>query len=249
MIGTTLWSGLRIAFALCLYLFGGAGGAGAQSGAGAAQTSGRIVWIEPKAPKGMLKVLRAKGLAPVSAAEGMLVRRGYVLVLDARARAAVVCGDGKRRELAPGPQGCPCTQPCTPEICGIRYDGSTVAPTWGPDTGGKALPVAASPRAMRLENRRPALRWALISGATKKPAYTVTLYGNGLKADWAREGVAAARRGAPDNAQSRGASGTGRHLQALSASVRRGGVRVHGRPRPPGRRLAHAPGHGVGRSR
>jgi CHAT domain/TPR repeat len=69
---------------------------------------GRIVLIEPKEPKGMLLIQVSKGLAPVPATEGMLVHKGSLLILASAARATIVCADGRKHELAPGPQGCPC---------------------------------------------------------------------------------------------------------------------------------------------
>lgn len=177
----------------------GAGGVSAQRGNSSDPTSGRIAWIEPKQPKGTLKVRQAKGVKPVNATEGMLVRRGYLLILNDTARAVVVCGDGKRHELGPGLQGCPCKQPCTPEICGIRYDGSTITATRGPDTDKGAFPVVISPRKTLLANLRPTIRWAPIAGAKAQATYNVTMYGDAMKAIWTREVVAATRLDYPDD--------------------------------------------------
>src|ERR1051325_9770006 len=115
-------------------MLSGACPAVAQSGDHAGPTSGRIIRIEGNGVKGPLKVIQAKGVTPVEGAVGMLVRRGFVLDLDPRARATVICGDGSLRQLAHGAQGCPCRRPCAPEICGINYDGSTIGSTRGSDT-------------------------------------------------------------------------------------------------------------------
>jgi hypothetical protein len=178
--------GMQMALLGCLYLFAGAGQTSAQSIDGGGPTSGRIIWIEPKEPKGTLKVQQGKKAALVNAAEGMLVRRGYLLILDPTARAAVICGDGKKRELSPGLQGCPCTQPCTREVCGINYGGSTIGATRGPDTGSGLFPVVISPRKTLLLTRRPTIRWSPIAGAKDKATYTVTLYGDRMQVIWAK---------------------------------------------------------------
>ncbi len=193
---TTFMSVTRIALPACLYLFFGGDSAYGQSRDSVGPTLGRIVWIKPK---GALKIRQSKALDPVKAAEGMLVRRGQVLFLDAEARATVVCGDGRKRELAPGPQGCPCTQPCTPKVCGIRYGGSTIGGTRGPDTDKGAFPVVISPRKTLLGNLRPLIRWTKVSGAKEKTAYNVTLYAEGMKAIWTREVVAQTRLAYPDD--------------------------------------------------
>jgi hypothetical protein len=148
---------------------------------------GRIILIEPQKTKGALKVKQGKRVAPISAVEGMLVRRGYLLILNPTARATIICGDGKKRELAPGPQGCPCKKPCTPEVCGIRYDGSTIGATRGPDTDAGLFPVVISPRKTMLLDLRPTIRWAPIAGAKESTTYNVTLYGDGMKVIWTKE--------------------------------------------------------------
>jgi len=176
----------------------GIGGVSAQSGDTTGPTSGRIILIEPKEPKGALKVLQAKGVDPVNAAEGMLIRRGYLLTLDPTAKATVICGDGKKRELAPGPHGCPCTKPCTPEVCGIRYDGSTIGSTRGPDTEKGTFPIVISPRKTMLRNLRPTIRWAPIAGAKESTAYNVTLYGDGMEVIWTKEVASETKLNYPD---------------------------------------------------
>jgi len=148
---------------------------------------GRVILIEPKQPKGALKVKEGKRVDPINAVEGMLVRRGYLLILNPTARATIICGDGKKRELAPGPQGCPCTKSCTPEVCGIRYDGSTISATRGPDTDAGLFPVVISPRKTMLRNLRPTIRWAPIAGAKDGTTYSVTLFGEGMKVVWSRD--------------------------------------------------------------
>jgi hypothetical protein len=190
VMGKTLWLPCRVALLVGLSLFGGVGTVvvvNAQSGDTTDPTLGLIILIEPKRPKGSLKVKQGKRVNPINAVEGMLVRRGYVLNLSARARATVICGDGKKRELAPGPQGCPCTRPCTPEVCGIRYDGSTIGATRGPDTEEGTFPVVISPRKTMLLNLRPTIRWAPIAGAKESTTYDVTLYGDGRKVIWTKQ--------------------------------------------------------------
>jgi hypothetical protein len=155
--------------------------------------------IEPKQQKGALKVRQAKGVNPVNAFEGMLVRRGYLLILGPAARAAVICGDGKKRELAPGPQGCPCTKTCTPEICGINYEGSTIGSMRGPDTDKGLFPVVISPRKTMLRNLRPTIRWTPIAGAKESTTYKVTLYGDRMTVIWSKDVVSQIRLTYPDN--------------------------------------------------
>jgi hypothetical protein len=188
----------QVGLFVCLYFFFGTEGIIAQSGDSANPTAGRIILIEPKKPKGTLKVREAKGVAAVNAAEGMLIRRGYVLTLAATARAIVICGDGKKLELAPGPQGCPCTNPCTPEICGINYDGSTIGATRGPDTETGLFPIIISPRKTMLRNLRPTIRWTPIANAKDRITYKVTLYGDNMKVIWARDVASETRLAYPD---------------------------------------------------
>lgn len=192
----SIFSITRIALPVCICLLVWADVARGQSGSNKDPTLGWIVWIEPK---GSLKVRQAKGVDEVQAYEGMLVRRGQLLFLDGRARASVVCGDGKKRNLAPGPQGSPCTRPCTPEVCGIRYDGSTIGATRGPDTDKGTFPVVISPRKTLVGNLRPTIRWTPVAGSTEKTAYKVALYTDGMKAIWTRDVVAQTRLAYPDN--------------------------------------------------
>lgn len=182
----------------CLCLFAGAISVSAQSGDNTDQTSGRIILIEPKGSKGALKVRQGKRGALVNAYEGMLVHRGFLLILDPAARASVICGDGKKRELAPGVQGCPCKQPCTPEICGINYSGSTIGLTRGPDTDTGLFPVIVSPRKTMLRNLRPTIRWSPIVSAKEKITYNVTLYGELQKVIWTKDVVSETRLAYPD---------------------------------------------------
>lgn len=185
-----------------LFLFFGTGGVSAQSGNDAGPTSGRIIWIEPKTPKGILKVRQAMRGEMVDATEGMLVRRGYLLILDLtstpNAKVTVICGDGKTRELVPGPQGCPCTKPCTPEVCGILYDHTRLGPTRGPDTDQGLFPVVISPRRTMLRDLRPTIRWTPIAGAKENTTYNVTLYGDGMKVIWSKDAISATRLAYPD---------------------------------------------------
>lgn len=198
MIGTLLWSLTRFGVPLSVFLFCPIGALNGQSGDTAVPTSGRIMRIEPQERKGALKVKQGKRLAPINAVEGMLIRRGYILILNPQAKATVVCGDGKKRELAPGPQGCPCTRPCTPEVCGIHYDGSTIGATRGPDTDKGTFPVVVSPRKTMLLNLRPTIRWAPIAGAKESDTYRVTLYGDGMNVIWTKEVASATDLTYPD---------------------------------------------------
>ena len=189
---------VRLALLGCLCLWIGAGRVSAQTGDTPGPTSGRIIWIEPKEPKGTLKIRQGKRIAPVNAAEGMLIRRGYLLILDPAARATVICGDGKTRNLAPGLQGCPCRQPCTPEVCGLNYDGSTLGSTRGPDTDTGLFPVVIAPRKTSMNNLRPTIRWTPIVGANEKTTYTVTLYGDRMNVIWTKDVVSETRLTYPD---------------------------------------------------
>jgi hypothetical protein len=192
--GSPVWALLFAGLHLSLF----AGSVPAQSNDPGNPTLGRIVSIDPKEPKDNLRIQQAKGVAPVNATEGMLVRRGYVLMLDPKARAFIVCGDGRKRELKPGKNGCPCTQPCTPEVCGIRYGGSTLSATRGSDTETGAFPIVISPRKTMLRNLQPTIRWLPVAGATENPTYRVTLYGDNLKPIWSRDVVSEPRLAYPE---------------------------------------------------
>jgi hypothetical protein len=190
---------VRVALLVSISLLFGNYAIHAQSGNRLGPTSGRIISIEPKKPKGALKVIQANKLKPVEATEGMLVRRGQMLILEPKARALIICGDGKKRELAPGWHGSPCKKPCSPEVCGIRYDGSTIGATRGPDTDKGAFPVIISPRKTLLRNLRPTIGWSPIAGAKENTIYKVTLYGDNLKVIWTRNVIAETRLTYPDN--------------------------------------------------
>jgi hypothetical protein len=198
VIGKTSLLLARVALLIGIPFFFGIGVVSAQSGDAIGPTSGRIILIEPKEPKGALKVKQGKRIALINAVEGMLVRKGYLLILSPTARATIICGDGKKQELAPGPQGCPCTRPCTPEVCGIRYDGSTIGATRGPDTDAGLFPVVISPRKTMLRNLRPTIRWLPITGAKESTTYDVTLYGDGMKVIWSKEVVSETTLTYPD---------------------------------------------------
>jgi|GEM_PF-3079582 len=187
-MANTLLQPLRLALVILIFVSCGIGVVIAQSH-DTDSILGRVILIEPKQPKGALKVKQGKRVDPVNAVEGMLVRRGYLLILNPTARATIICGDGYKRELAPGPQGCPCTKSCTPEVCGIRYDGSTISGTRGPDTDAGLFPVVISPRKSMLRNLRPTIRWAPIAGAKDGTTYSVILFGEGMKVIWSRNVV------------------------------------------------------------
>lgn len=198
MIAKTSWLPARVMFLIAISVFFRIDRVSAQSGNSTDPTSGRIVLIEPNERKGALRVRQGTRVHPINAVEGMLVRRGYLLILSPAARATVLCGNGKKRELAPGPQGCPCIKPCTPEVCGINYDGSTIGSTRGPDTDAGLFPVVISPRRTMLRNLRPSIRWGPIAGARENTTYAVTLYGEGMKVIWTRDVVSATRLTYPD---------------------------------------------------
>ena len=199
MIRKTSLFPIQVALLVCIYLFIGTGGVSAQSGNNNGPTTGQIVLIDPNEPKGALKIKEKKGLDPVNGALGMLVRRGYVLILAPTATAKVLCGDGKTRVLAPGPQGCPCISPCTPASCGINYNGSKIASMRGPDTDKGLFPIVVSPRKTMLRNLRPAIRWLAIAGAKESTIYNVTLYGEGMKVIWTRDVASETKLTYPDN--------------------------------------------------
>jgi hypothetical protein len=180
---------IQVALIVSIYLFLGTGGVSAQSGNKADLTTGQIVFIDPTDPKGALKVKRAKGGASESASIFMPVRRGYLLTLAPNAKAQVICGDGKVRDLAPGLQGCPCTVPCNPDLCSSRYEGSRIGPMRGPDTDIGLFPVVISPRKTVLKTLRPTIRWTPIVAAKESTTYNVIVYGEGMKVIWTRDVV------------------------------------------------------------
>lgn len=163
----------------------------AQVSGGVGLASGRIVLITPKVPKGALQVKQAPGTPSINATEGMLIRRGYVLTLKGTARATVICSDGKKRDLVPGRQGCPCIEPCKAEVCGIRYNGSTIGATRGSDTATGLFPIIISPRKTLISNLRPTIRWTAVAGMKDGTPYKVTLFAEGMKKIWEREITAA----------------------------------------------------------
>ena len=148
--------------------------------------TGRIIRIERREPKGRLRIRQGAGLGFIEAAENMLVRRGHLLLVEGRVRVTIRCGDGSDHDLMPGPQGCPCTAPCTPEVCGISHEGTTICSTRH-DSDDSSAPTIISPRLGALLNRRPLIRWIPASGPRSDPVYTVSMrteYGNVI---WSRE--------------------------------------------------------------
>jgi hypothetical protein len=157
-------------------------------------TTGRIAFIDPKEPRGKLKV-KQKGAAKLAdASEGMEVRRGYLLVLDPEAKATIVCNDGKSHELIAGRQGCPCAE----QAHGIMYDGSVIPGTRGPDTSNSRFPVAVSPRKTLLLNPRPTFRWIPAAGSDATVTYKVSVYKEPMKEVWARKDIAKTELPYPD---------------------------------------------------
>jgi hypothetical protein len=196
VIGNSLRFSIQAALIASLCLFTVTGVVGAQSGGSANPTVGRIMVIEPK---GALKVRQSNRVKPVKASVGMPIRRGYMLILDPAGRAAVICGDGTKRQLLPGSHGSPCTKPCTPEVCGINYGDSTIGPTRGPDTAAGLFPVIIWPRKTMLRELRPTIRWSPIAGANETTTYNVTLYGDGMKVIWTKDVVSETRLAYPDD--------------------------------------------------
>ena len=72
------------ALLVSIHLFLGAGSVSAQSRDRSDPISGRVALIEPK---GGLKIRQSKRAGLMNATEGMLVRRGYLLILDSVAKA------------------------------------------------------------------------------------------------------------------------------------------------------------------
>jgi len=184
----------QVALLVSICLFIGTSSAIAQLSEITNPNSGRIILIDPK---GALKI-QLKGERWVIAKEGMLIRKRSVLMLKPAGSAMVICGDSKVHKLNPGVQGCPCRNPCTPETCGILYGGSTLGATRGPDTDTGLFPVIISPRRTKLRNLRPTIRWTPIVGAKEKTPYTVTLFGDGMKAIWTRNVVSQTTLAYPD---------------------------------------------------
>ncbi|MBI3654279.1 MAG: tetratricopeptide repeat protein [Acidobacteria bacterium] len=195
-----LWKWTQVVLLVGLFLIVQTHSSNAQSAKPSGTVWGRIVLIEPGNRKGTLKIQQARRVAAVNAVEGMLVRRGDLLILRPMARAMVICGDGKAHELAPGLQGCPCTQPCSPEVCGIRYKGSTIGTTRGTDSDQGFFPVVLTPRQTLLRNLRPTLRWTPLAGAKADTIYQVTLYGDNMTPLWSKDVAYATRLTYPDSA-------------------------------------------------
>jgi hypothetical protein len=150
-------------------------------------TTGRVIYIDPPNPPGKLKVKQKKSEQPADATVGMPVRRGYLLTLDATAKAAVRCADGTTHDLQPGPQGCPCIAAAR----GAIYDGSTIPPARGPDTARGAFPVLISPRKTLLLTTRPNIRWSPVAAPSKEKAvtYRVSMYTEAMDLIWRKDGI------------------------------------------------------------
>jgi hypothetical protein len=183
--GTSFFTGS--APIVCLIFCLAVGSARAQSREAAGPISGQVVRIDPADPKGGLKVIQGKGLDPINATLSMLVRKGNILIRDPKARASVRCSDGKEHKLEPGLQPCPCTEPCTPEVCGISYAGKKLRPVRGPDTNLGLFPVVISPRKTLLLDPRPTIRWTPIAGAKEGTKYKVIVFGENMKIIWSRD--------------------------------------------------------------
>jgi hypothetical protein len=199
MIG---WLPFRIALLGCISLLIGGVIVRAQSIDTTDPTVGRIILINPQKPRGKLRVEYGEGVGPVDATAGMLIRRGDLLTLAATARATIICGNGSKHDLIPGPQGCPCTTPCTAEVCGIMYGQTTIRSTRGGETINSSFPVIISPRKTLLFNRRPTIRWAPAAGSNEGITYKVSLYGENRKLIWSRETVSKLELVYPDEVPS-----------------------------------------------
>ena len=81
--------------------------------------------IVPKEPKGALKVNRPRGCS-VNAARGMLIRKGQLLNLDLQPKLRDFAAMARGESLRPAPRES-LHDALHPEVCGIRYDGSTMA--------------------------------------------------------------------------------------------------------------------------
>jgi hypothetical protein len=183
MIGRSL---LHIVLLGCISLLIGGEIVRAQSTDNTNPTVGRIILIKPPKPRGKLRVEYGKGFDSVDATEGMLIRRGDLLTLKATAKAQIICGNGNKYDLIPGPQGCPCTDPCTTKICGLMYDDKLTHSMRGGDTNNSSFPVIISPRKTLLLNKRPTIRWSPVAGSNKRTKYKVSLYGENRKLIWSR---------------------------------------------------------------
>ena len=160
--------------------------------------TGVIVRIEPKEPKGRLRIKQGPGLSFVDGAENMLVRRGHLLFVEANTRVTIRCGDGRDHDLIPGvPQGCPCTAPCLPEVCGLRYDGSTIRSTRH-DNIDSFSPAIISPRAGFVLSTRPKIQWTPIA-ARDDVAYTVSLQTENKEVIWSRKVISKTELDYPDD--------------------------------------------------
>lgn len=152
-------------------------------------TTAFISKIEPDKPPGRLKLIQGKNHS-VNARVNMPVRMGDSLILEGETRASVACPDSKGEivivPLRPGRQGCPCAEPCPPEICGIEYKGSLIKLPRGSDTQNTQYPIVISPRSSLLRNLRPEVRWAPIAGG-KAVTYRVTIHSENMRAVWSRE--------------------------------------------------------------
>jgi hypothetical protein len=147
--------------------------------------TGRIIYIDPARPLGKLKVKQKKREKPTDATVGMLVRRGYMLILDPKAKATVFCADGKRHDLIPGPQGCPCATAKR----GFIYNDSIIPGSRGQDSARGNFPFILSPRKTLLLTTRPTIRWSPVTSPTPESSviYRVSIYIEGRELVWNRD--------------------------------------------------------------
>lgn len=142
-------------------------------------TTGSIVYVEPA---GKLKVRQRNSKVLADATPGMLVRRSYLLYLDAGARAAVRCADGSLHQLRPDQQGCPCVA----SSAGETYNHYSSPRTSGVDTEASAFPVVISPRRTLLFTTRPTIRWSPVAASSQglPVEYQVGIYGAEMRPVW-----------------------------------------------------------------
>jgi hypothetical protein len=102
---------------------------------------------------------------------GAPFRKGDLLRLATAARVVVACADLKLSELPAGVSGFPCKPAADPGI--LVYAGRLASPTRG-EPGMGEYPVVISPRATKLLDTRPTLRWTAVPGAA---SYRLSLRG------------------------------------------------------------------------
>jgi len=182
-----LWSN-AIHLLLIAAALGAARTAHAQTATPSTPPAGQVVNVQPP---GTLKVSRRRGDKPADATIGTEVHRGDVLILAEGARASISCPN------IPNPlvinkrsQSYPCTT-------AAKFKSSKYGPIpsqRGTDTAESAFPVIILPRATRILNPRPTLRWSPVAktatgGTTTDTVYRVSILIDGMKPVWSVDGV------------------------------------------------------------